>query len=78
MVKDKNNPEEVEKGHKAIKEIFQLVVKLGGTLSGEHGIGISKAEFMDIAFNEAELNLFKKLKQTFDPNGILNSGKMGL
>ena len=78
MVKDKNNPEEVEKGHKAIKEIFQLVVKLGGTLSGEHGIGISKAEFMDIAFNEAELNLFRNLKKAFDPNNILNSGKMGL
>jgi len=78
MVKDKNNPKEVEDGHKAIEKIFKLVVELGGTLSGEHGIGISKAEFMDIAFNEAELNLFKKLKQTFDPNGILNSGKMGL
>jgi glycolate oxidase len=78
MVKDKNNTEEVEKGHKAIKEIFQLVIDLGGTLSGEHGIGISKAEFMNIAFNEAELNLFKKIKQTFDPNGILNPGKMGI
>jgi glycolate oxidase len=78
MVKDKNNTEEVEKGHEAIKEIFQLVIDLGGTLSGEHGIGISKAEFMNIAFNEAELNLFKKIKQTFDPNGILNPGKMGI
>ncbi len=78
MVKDKNNSEEVEKGHQAIKEIFQLVIDLGGTLSGEHGIGISKAEFMNIAFNEAELNLFKKIKQTFDPNGILNPGKMGI
>ena len=78
MVKDKNDQKEVENGHKAIEEIFKLVVELGGTLSGEHGIGISKAEFMDIAFNEAELNLFKKLKQAFDPNGILNPGKMGL
>ena len=78
MVKDKNNPEEVKKGHKAIAEIFKLVVELGGTLSGEHGIGISKAEFMDIAFSEAELNLFKQIKKAFDPKGILNPGKMGI
>jgi len=78
MVKDKNNPEEVQKGHKAIEEIFKLVVELGGTLSGEHGIGISKAEFMNIAFNEAEINLFKQIKKAFDPKGILNPGKMGL
>ena len=78
MVKDKNNPQEVEKGHKAIEEIFKFVVELGGTLSGEHGIGISKAEFMNIAFNEAEINLFKRIKNAFDPNGILNPGKMGI
>jgi glycolate oxidase len=78
MIKDKNNKEEVKKGHQAIEEIFKFVVSLGGTLSGEHGIGISKAEFMDIAFSEAELNLFKQIKKAFDPNGILNPGKMGL
>ena len=78
MVKDKNNPEEVKKGHKAIEEIFKLVIELGGTLSGEHGIGISKAEFMDIAFSETELNLFKQIKKAFDPKGILNPGKMGI
>ncbi len=78
MVKDKNNPEEVQKGHQAIEEIFKLVVQLEGTLSGEHGIGISKAEFMNIAFNEAEINLFKQIKKAFDPNGILNPGKMGI
>jgi len=78
MVKDKNNPEEVEKGHKAIEDIFKMVVELGGTLSGEHGIGISKAQFMNIAFTEEEINLFKRLKKAFDPNGILNPGKMGI
>jgi glycolate oxidase len=78
MVKDKNNKEEVQKGHKAIEEIFRLVVELEGTLSGEHGIGISKAKFMDIAFTPAEINLFKTIKKAFDPNGILNPGKMGL
>ncbi len=75
---DGSNEKELEDGHKAIKEIFQLVVNMGGTLSGEHGIGLSKAEFMDIAFSPEELALFKKIKQAFDPNNILNPGKMGL
>ena len=75
---DGSNEQELENGHKAIKEIFELVVDMGGTLSGEHGIGLSKAEFMNIAFNEAELNLFKRIKDAFDPNHILNPGKMGL
>ncbi len=78
MVKDKKNEEEMEDGHKAIEEIFQMVVDMGGTLSGEHGIGLSKAPFMNIAFNNAELNLFKNIKKAFDPNNILNPHKMGL
>ncbi|CUV66318.1 Glycolate oxidase subunit glcD [Sulfurovum sp. enrichment culture clone C5] len=75
---DGSNPQELEDGHKAIEEIFKLVVDMGGTLSGEHGIGLSKAPFMEIAFNEKELNLFRSIKKAFDPNGILNPGKMGL
>lgn len=78
MVKDKTNEKEMEDGHKAIEEIFQLVVDMGGTLSGEHGIGLSKAPFMNIAFNEAELELFRSIKKAFDPNNILNPFKMGL
>ncbi|AXH11805.1 FAD-binding oxidoreductase [Halarcobacter bivalviorum] len=78
MVKDKTNPKEMEDGHKAIEEIFQLVVDMGGTLSGEHGIGLSKAPFMNIAFNEAELELFRSIKRAFDPKNILNPFKMGL
>lgn len=75
---DGSNTQELEDGHKAIEEIFKLVVDMGGTLSGEHGIGLSKAPFMEIAFNEKELNLFRSIKKAFDPNGILNPGKMGL
>jgi len=69
---------QLDEGHKCIEEIFQLVVDMGGTLSGEHGIGTSKAPFMGIAFNEEELQLFKDIKKAFDPNNILNPGKMGL
>ena len=75
---DGSDPVQLENGHKAIREIFQLVVDMGGTLSGEHGIGLSKAEFMDIAFTPAELQLFRDIKHAFDPNNILNPGKMGL
>ncbi len=69
---------QLDEGHKCIEEIFQLVVNMGGTLSGEHGIGTSKAPFMDIAFNDEEIQLFKDIKKAFDPNNILNPGKMGL
>ena len=69
---------QLDEGHKCIEEIFQLVVDMGGTLSGEHGIGTSKAPFMGIAFNDEEIQLFKDIKKSFDPNGILNPGKMGL
>jgi glycolate oxidase len=60
----------------AIREIFELTVSLGGTLSGEHGIGWVQKNYMDIAFNEVQLNLMKKIKEAFDPNGILNPGKI--
>jgi len=75
---DKNDPLSLEVGHKAIEEIFKITVELGGTLSGEHGIGLSKAPFMNLAFSEGEMELFRSIKRAFDPNNILNPGKMGL
>ncbi len=78
MVPDKNDKKQMEDGHKAIKEIFQMVVDMGGTLSGEHGIGTAKAPFMSIAFKDAEMELFRAVKKAFDPNNILNPFKMGL
>lgn len=78
MIPDKNDEKQVTKGHEAITEIFKLAVNLGGTLSGEHGIGLSKAPFMSLAFSESEMNLFRAIKKAFDPNNILNPYKMGL
>lgn len=78
MVEDKNDEEQVKRGYEAVEEIFKLTVTLGGTLSGEHGIGLSKAPFMNLAFSEAELNLMRNIKKAFDPNNILNPFKMGL
>ena len=69
---------DIEKGYEAITEIFKIAVELEGTLSGEHGIGLSKAPFMKLAFSEVEMELFRNLKKAFDPNNILNPNKMGL
>jgi glycolate oxidase len=60
----------------AIREIFALTVRLGGTLSGEHGIGLVQKEYMDIAFNPIQLGLMRSIKNIFDPNGIMNPGKI--
>ena len=59
-----------------IAEIFELTVALGGTISGEHGIGLVQREFMPIKFPELNLNLMRGIKQVFDPKGILNPGKI--
>ena len=61
---------------KAIREIFQLTVSLGGTLSGEHGIGLVQRQYMDIAFDQNQLALMRGIKDLFDPHGILNPGKV--
>ncbi len=60
----------------AIREIFELTVSLGGTLSGEHGIGYVQKNYMDIAFNSVELELLKSIKNVFDPTGIMNPEKL--
>jgi len=60
----------------AIKEIFELTVGLGGTLSGEHGIGHVQKNYMDIAFSESTLQLMWSLKKVFDPQLIMNPGKV--
>ena len=75
---DGSDPEQVKIAYQAIEEVFQATVDLGGTLSGEHGIGIAKAPYMSMAFTEEEMNLFNTIKKAFDPNNILNPHKMGL
>lgn len=60
----------------AIRELFSEVVHLGGTISGEHGIGLVQKSFMDIAFSDVALNLMREIKKVFDPQGILNPGKI--
>jgi glycolate oxidase len=62
----------------AVREIFHLTVSLGGTISGEHGIGYSQKSYLPIAVADPVLELMKRIKQTFDPQGILNPGKIFL
>lgn len=70
---DANWKTEVPKG---IREIFELTVALKGTLSGEHGIGYVQKNYMDIAFSPIHIELMRSIKKVFDPNGILNPGKI--
>jgi glycolate oxidase len=59
-----------------VKETFALSVELGGWISGEHGIGYVKAAYLDMAIDPNTLAVMKSIKNVFDPNGILNPGKM--
>ena len=60
----------------AIREIFKLTVSLGGTISGEHGIGWVQKDYMDIAYQDIELNLMREIKKVFDPKNIMNPSKI--
>jgi len=61
---------------KSLRSLFELVKRLGGTISGEHGIGLIQKEYMDIVFNKTQLQLMRDIKKIFDPNNILNAGKI--
>lgn len=67
---------EKERALKAVEEIMRTTVALGGTISGEHGIGIAKKPFIDIELSAQEIRIMKRIKDVFDPNNILNPGKI--
>lgn len=73
---DMSNPDHAGKVHHAIAEIFTEALAVGGTLSGEHGIGITKKPYLINALGEAGVNAHKAIKQALDPKGILNPGKI--
>jgi glycolate oxidase len=63
---------------KASEELFKRVIDMGGTLTGEHGIGLAKAPFMHFEHDPVAMGVMRSLKRLFDPNNILNPGKMAL
>ncbi|MBN2062789.1 MAG: FAD-binding protein [Deltaproteobacteria bacterium] len=75
---NKENPDEMNRAQKVIRELFLKVVEMGGTITGEHGVGITKAPYMELELSRPALDLMVRLKKAFDPNGILNPGKMSL
>jgi glycolate oxidase len=76
FVVDRDNPEEIARARECVAETFRLSVELGGSISGEHGIGYVKAAYLDYAVDRPTLEIMKGIKKVFDPNGILNPGKM--
>jgi|TARA_B100000315_G_scaffold213930_1_gene212142 glycolate oxidase len=72
---DANNPDELRRAELLGAEILELCVARGGTITGEHGVGIEKIDQMCVQFSEAEISQFHELKASFDPQGILNPGK---
>lgn len=72
---DPGNKEEAERVDNLIREIFEASIALGGTLTGEHGIGLAKKPFIPLEISPAELQVWKNIKNSFDPHGILNPGK---
>ncbi|MGB3154393.1 MAG: FAD-linked oxidase C-terminal domain-containing protein [Chitinophagaceae bacterium] len=70
------NSYENEEMNKILRELFLLVKSIGGTISGEHGIGLIQKPYMDIVFRDANLRLMRGIKKAFDPNNILNAGKI--
>lgn len=75
---DEYDPVQVEKAENIEEELFQLAISLKGTLSGEHGIGLSKAHYMTLEHDPVEMALMKQIKRTLDPNNIMNPGKRAL
>ncbi len=73
---DKGDKAALEKAESVVKALFKKTVALGGTISGEHGVGISKAPYLDMEVGPHEIALMKRIKKAFDPHGILNPGKI--
>jgi glycolate oxidase len=74
----KDVPEEVWKkqAHKAGEEIYRLAVSMGGMITGEHGIGLTRKSFLSLGIDSAQIEMMRSIKEDFDPNGILNPGKI--
>ncbi len=73
---DERNHEEMHRVHEAFKEIFDEAIRLGGTITGEHGVGLAKKDFLPKFLGDAQMRVTREVRKALDPNGILNPGKM--
>lgn len=76
IVFDRRDPEETERVDRASKEIMQVCVEAGGTITGEHGVGSDKRKYMFLVFSPEELEMLRRVKRVFDPGGLCNPGKV--
>ncbi len=73
---DERDQEKLHRAEKTFERIFNAAIKLGGTITGEHGTGLSKKQFLELQFGSAGVEFMKKIKSVWDPNNILNPGKI--
>ena len=73
---DERNADEMARVEHAMREIFDYAIALGGTITGEHGVGLAKKSFLPRALGNASLGLMRQLKLALDPDRILNPGKI--
>ncbi|MDA0710682.1 MAG: FAD-binding protein [bacterium] len=73
---DERNTEEIHRVERALKEVAEYAVKLGGTITGEHGVGLAKKRFLPDALGPVAMDVLRQIKKSFDPTGILNPGKI--
>jgi D-lactate dehydrogenase len=76
LLLDPAQTDQAERAERCLAEVFALVLKLRGTLSGEHGVGLAKRDYVSWELDTVSLDLMRAIKQQFDPKGILNRGKM--
>jgi glycolate oxidase len=76
LMVDRNDADEMARAKRAERALFEQVVALEGSISGEHGIGFAKQPYIGLELSDAEIALMKRVKAAFDPAGILNPGKM--